>query len=229
MTMNSDPIARIYRLGEVLVFGHKLEHCRNEYLDELKNCKHALLLGDGDGRFLCSLLRQAPQIEVDYVELSGKMIAQARSRLVRLDEQMQQRVRFHQADLFEMPLQANSFDLICSHFLLDCLTTEETRRLADVMRHVTKTRALWIVSDFQLPSGRWRRLHARVWVKALYLLFRITTGLRTQRLPSYRSSMQDAGFSLLKNRDRFAGMLTAQLWQRLDILPRTENFTASLE
>lgn len=227
MKMNSDPIARIYRLGEFLVFGHKLERCRNEHLDELKTCKRALLLGDGDGRFLCSLLKRVPQIEVDYVELSGKMIAQARLRLARLDEQAQQRVRFHQSDIFETALPGNTFDLVCSHFFLDCLTTEETQRLAQVIKQATKGQALWVVSDFQVPSGRWRRLHARVWVKTLYLLFRITTGLRTQQLPSYRSSMQHAGFSLLKNRDRFAGMLTAQLWQRQDILPSRENFTDS--
>ena len=58
-------IARPYRWLEYLSFGPLLERCRFHRLPQMVDAKRALVLGDGDGRFLARLLRKNPQIQAD--------------------------------------------------------------------------------------------------------------------------------------------------------------------
>src|SRR5271155_3486869 len=69
-----DRIARPYRWLEYLSFGPLLERCRFYRLPQLADARRALVLGDGDGRFLARLLQANPHIEVDVVDLSQTMV-----------------------------------------------------------------------------------------------------------------------------------------------------------
>ena len=71
--MNCDRIASVYRWLEYFVFGRALEHCRNCHLDSIGTRQRALLLGDGDGRFLENCLRANSAVMVDSVDISEKM------------------------------------------------------------------------------------------------------------------------------------------------------------
>ena len=73
-SVNFDPIARPYRWLEYLSFGRELERRRFRYLPEVKSARRALVLGDGDGRFLAALVRQGGEVSVDYVDLSARML-----------------------------------------------------------------------------------------------------------------------------------------------------------
>ena len=57
---NFDRLARIYRWMELVTFGPLLGRCRYRFLEQLCNCRTALLLGDGDGRFAARLLAANP-------------------------------------------------------------------------------------------------------------------------------------------------------------------------
>ena len=57
---NFDLIARPYRWLEYLTFGPALARCRNHFLPQLTDRRAALVLGDGDGRFLARLLAPTP-------------------------------------------------------------------------------------------------------------------------------------------------------------------------
>ncbi|MCU1248095.1 MAG: methyltransferase type 12 [Edaphobacter sp.] len=59
-----DRIARPYHWLEYLTLGKALERCRNHHLPQLLDRRHALVLGDGDGRFLAQLLKQNPNLLV---------------------------------------------------------------------------------------------------------------------------------------------------------------------
>ena len=56
--MNCDLIAPHYWWIERLGMGRALERRRRWFLPELGNARRALVLGDGDGRFLRELLRR---------------------------------------------------------------------------------------------------------------------------------------------------------------------------
>jgi len=50
------------------------EHCRSAQLVHLTGARHALLLGDGDGRFLACLLAAHATLTADVVDSSHSML-----------------------------------------------------------------------------------------------------------------------------------------------------------
>jgi len=115
-------------------------------------------------------------------------------------------------------------DLVVTHFFLDCLTTEEIQSLAARLRPALTPSALWIVSEFAIPSNWYGRLVARPLITALYRAFGLLTGLTIRKLPGHPSALRAAGFTLLHRRPRLAGLLVSELWtvtpsNRLQNLP----------
>ena len=75
--MSFDTLAPVYRGMEFVTAGGMLQRCRTAYIGEAQNCRRALLLGEGPGRFLMELLRVNPGLEVTCVERSSGMIKEA--------------------------------------------------------------------------------------------------------------------------------------------------------
>ena len=206
--MNAGRIARAYRWMEYASFGDLLQRCRVEYLDRLQSSRRALVLGDGDGRFTAAVVLRYPELQVDSIELSPEMLRLAERRLP-----SPSRVRLTQADARNVELEG-SYDLIATHFFLDCLTSEETFALAvKVARHACPE-ALWAISEFHVPAAGWRRLRARLWIGGLYRMFRVLTGLRVQQIPDYPAALHAAGFRMEASREHSSGLLRCTLWKK---------------
>src|ERR1035437_5857973 len=77
---NFNRLARIYRWMELASFGPWLWWCRCTLLDSLTECRRALIIGDGDGRFTARLLRANPAVQVDAVDASPAWLASLRRR-----------------------------------------------------------------------------------------------------------------------------------------------------
>ena len=209
---NFDRVARPYRWLEVLTFGRALEACRERLLPRSLAARDALVLGDGDGRFLVQLLRGNPHVTATAIDSSAAML-----RL------LEQRCRFARERLCILHCDAldgvcalpasQTFDLIATHFFLDCLTQTDLDQLAAVVATRTRPGALWIISEFHVPAG-WRGLPQRVVVRLLYAAFGLLTGLRVTRLPDHASALERAGFTRIDRRLRLAGLLTSELWQK---------------
>ena len=104
-------------------------------------------------------------------------------------------------------------DLIVTHFFLDCLQQEDVDRLAKRLAAEVSANCCWLISEFGVPARGWARLVGRLYVRALYLSFRLLTGLQPQRLPDYRSALRAAGWSVLKQQERLGGLLCSELWR----------------
>jgi SAM-dependent methyltransferase len=207
---NFDLIARPYRWLEYLTFGPALTRCRNHFLPELADRRSALALGDGDGRFLARLLAINPQLHADAVDISPAMLRLLARRAVSATPAAGTRLHTHHADALTFD-PTGPYDLIVTHFFLDCLTPPELVALiARLTPHLTPN-ALWLVSDFRIPSGL-LRLPAHILVRSLYLAFRLCTGLRTTRLPDHASALHSAGFTRIAQSLSLAGLLTTELW-----------------
>lgn len=204
---NFNPIARPYRWLEYLTLGRALERCRLHFLPDLLNQKKALVLGDGDGRFLASLMASNPHIHVDAVDTSASMLQLLSKRC----EANSSRLETHHTSALTFA-PAGPYDLVVTHFFLDCLTQSDLKALIARIAPTLTPNALWLVSDFRIPSGR-MRLPARIIVRALYLAFRIITGLRTTRLPDHATPLAHAGLRRVDHHDSLAGLLTTELWQ----------------
>jgi len=199
--MNCDLIAPHYWWIERLGMGRALERRRRWFLAELGNARRALVLGDGDGRFLQELLRRNVVMRADYVDLSGRMLELAREKAGA------KRVSYQQADARTINLSCGEYDLIATHFFFDCFGAEELALLIGQVAKAAKPGARWVVSEFRNSS-----FAARLLVRFLYLFFRITTGLKTRTLVDHRPIMQLHGFRL-RNANH-STLVVSELWER---------------
>ena len=205
---NFNRLARLYRWMEYASFGPWLWWCRRAFLDELCECRRGVVLGDGDGRFTARLLAANPQIEIDAVDASEAMLR----ALVERAAKHTGRVRTVCADARAWRPDARPYDLIVTHFFLDCLTTEEVRALAVKLHAAADKEARWVVSEFAEPEGWFGRFVARPVVWMLYHAFGLLTGLQVRELPDYRAAFGAAGFGCVKKRAWLGGLLVSELW-----------------
>ena len=193
--MNADRLAPFYRWFEYVAFGRALERCRFTQLESLGEERRVLIFGEGDGRFLERLVKQAPNALIDAFESSGEMIALAAGRL---SEMERIRVRFYAQNAVESQFQEDCYDLVVTNFFLDCLTSDEAQALVEKVTAALKPGGCWIIGEFAKPAGGFGRLHAAVWLRAMYLFFRVTTGLRVAEVPGYQKMLNAAGFAVVK-------------------------------
>jgi len=205
---NFDRLARVYRWMEFVTFGPALNRCRCRYVDQLGDCRTALVLGDGDGRFTARLLQANPAIRIDAVDASPAML----DALLRQAGPGRNRVRTHLADARSWSPAGQSYDLIVTHFFLDCLTTDEVVRLAARLLSCTTSRTLWVVSEFAIPRQGFGRAMAQLIVAALYWAFGRLTGLPVHSLPAYREALSKEGFTLRREDHPVWGLLSSEVW-----------------
>jgi SAM-dependent methyltransferase len=206
-----DPIARLYRALEYLTLGRALERCRFHFLPHLLTRTHALVLGDGDGRFLARLLLQNATLHADAVDTSAAMLRLLRAQC----RSAQSRLQAHQTDAltFAAAEPTTPYDLVVTHFFLDCLTQSEVEALAARIAPNLAPDALWLVSEFRIPTGL-LQLPAKALVRSLYAAFRILTGLRVTSLPNHQRALARAGLRCIARHRSLGGVLTTELWIR---------------
>lgn len=212
--MNCDRLARAYRWMEYAVFGTTLERCRCGHLHELQNPRRALVLGDGDGRFTARLAERYPNLQIDYLDISGNMIALARERIGRANAAAIERIRFHQCDARTAALESKSYDLIAAHFFFDFFSHADVENMISRLSVLAAPEAAWLVSDFELPPNRWAILWARPLLRTMYLFFRFTISLENQQLSDWRTPLRDCGFAAHKVLRWRAGFIVSELWTR---------------
>ena len=201
--MNCDRIAPHYWWIEKLGMGRALERRRRWFLPEIGRARRALVLGDGDGRFLRELLRRNAAVRADYMDVSRRMLELARSRAGA------DRANYQQADALTVEFPRDEYDLIATHFFFDCFGPPELELIIKQVADATKPRAQWIVSEFCTSN-----IPARLLVSALYLFFGITTGLKTRRLADHRPILRAHGFRLISASHSRGALVVSELWER---------------
>jgi hypothetical protein len=222
-TPNFNRLARLYRWIEFLTFGPLLSKTRRAFLAETTAACNALVLGDGDGRFTASLLRTNPTLRIDAVDASSAML----HALTRRADHNAARVRIHHADARTFQPPNPPYDLIVTHFFLDCLTTPEIESLAATLRAAASPNALWLISEFAVPPTLFGRLIATPIVHSLYRAFGLLTGLTLRTLPDHHSALRHSGFVLQSHRHHLAGLLVSELWSAHSTPPQTSSAITS--
>jgi ubiquinone/menaquinone biosynthesis C-methylase UbiE len=211
--MNFDRLAALYPWLETVCDGGLMQRCRTAFLPRTRECRRALVLGEGPGKFLTALLRQQPDLNVTCVEHCAAMIEQTRRRLqaAGLDAA---RVTFQQMDALDWTPPAEKFDLVVTHFFLDCFRPEQLQQLVPRLAASTTPEALWLVADFRVPERGWTRWRAQVLLALLYAFFKLTTALAASRLTPPEPLLTRAGFRLVDRRLASFGFAHADLWQK---------------
>jgi Methyltransferase domain len=207
---NFDPVARPYRWLEYLTLGPILQQTRTHYLPALTQQKSALILGDGDGRFLAQLLNQNPHLQAEVIDTSATMLHLLCQRCApyanRLQTHQTNALTFH-------PELTKKYDLVVTHFFIDCLTQTQLESLiTQITPHLTP-QAIWLISDFRIPPTGPMNLIGRIYIRSLYLTFRILTNLRVTALPDHTPPLTQSNFTRISQHHRLGGLLTTELWQ----------------
>lgn len=187
-----DQLARVYRLIEFIAFGRALERARFRHFDRLRDCKHILLLGDGDGRGLALACRFAPHARIDSVDFSAGMLDRAARRLRPADRA---RATLRQADALTADFPSNTYDAVTTLFFLDCFSNAQVRAFIGHLHPALTPGAIWLHADFALPSRGFHRLRARVMLTLMLTFFRWQTGLAVRALPASESLLHSASFA----------------------------------
>lgn len=191
-----DLLAPVYPTMERLLAGQRLQRCRTAWLDELAGARRMLIAGVGHGPALAAVLRRHPQLRITCVDASARMLAVARARAAR-DGLDLERIDFVQARLPDWRPADARFDVIATHFFLDCFAPDQLGAVVAALSRLATPDARWIVSDFTLPPrgpARWRALAVH---RLMYFFFRLTTRLPARRLTPPDAHLAAHDFRLL--------------------------------
>jgi ubiquinone/menaquinone biosynthesis C-methylase UbiE len=211
--MNFDVLAPHYRWMEFVAAGEKLQRCRVAFLGRVMDAKKVLILGDGNGRFLLECRRKLPHAKITSVDASARMLALARRRLAKNDANNKP-VDFICADALAWTPPENYFDLVVTHFFLDCFRSEQVEALIRKLARASAPRANWLVADFQTAAKGIPRQRSRAILWMLYKFFRVATRLSAAELTPPDVFLQRNGFELHERQVHDWGLLHSDCWQR---------------
>jgi len=205
-----DAVAPWYRTLETIAFGNMLQRARLACLNETGSPRRALVVGEGNGRFLRELLTTHPGVQVDCIDASERMLQLAQQRI----GHDASRVNFLRHDISSWTPTAGQYDLIVTHFFLDCFSEDELGEVVTKLARAATPNAGWLLADFRVPSQTFARLHARAWLATMYWFFRNVAGIDARELVDPSPFLRAEGFSLRSQHLSRHGMLKSELWQR---------------
>ncbi|MCU0750667.1 MAG: class I SAM-dependent methyltransferase, partial [Akkermansiaceae bacterium] len=147
--MNFDRLAPCYRALEFLAAGNQLQRCRTAFLDSIPAPRRVLIAGEGNGRFLGEIARRFPYAAITVVDSSRTMLDLAKSRVSKSGAAAS-RIEFVHADLRDWtPAESGNFDLIVTHFFLDCFPPDRLAKVVARLSELAAPTATWLLADFQ--------------------------------------------------------------------------------
>lgn len=180
-------------------------------LEQRRGFERALYVGDGDGRGAELFAALEEDCELQLLDSSQAFLARAQERL----DGAGHRATYRRVDLPGGDWDGDPFDLIATHFFLDCFEPPELGRVISELSSQASPGALWIHSDFRRDPSGWRGLWTGTWLALLYPFFRWTTGIRARRLVEPDADLSGSGWQRLDSIE-VGSLWRASVWQRLD-------------
>ena len=211
--MSFDVLAPHYRWMEFVLAGDKLQRGRTAFLDSVAEAKKVLIFGEGNGRFLLECRRRLPNAKIICVDASARMLGMARERLTGQGVSCEQ-IEFVCADALAWTPSEDGFDLIVTHFFLDCFRREQLESLITKLTGAATPRASWLLADFQSAETGLGRVRSRLILWTMYRFFRVVTRLPGGELTPPDPLLEQNGFKLRERRVSDWGLLRSDWWQR---------------
>ena len=211
--MSFDRVARSYYFLETATFGKTLQRARTFGLKRITPPKRALIVGEGNGRFLAELLNLYPEVEIDCLDASVRMLELARDRVRRATGGLPRGMRFLHQDVLAWKA-SGTYDLVVTHFVLDCFPGNLIKLIVEKLATVSQPGTTWLLADFAIPPAGWGRRQARIWTRAMYVFFRLTAGIPATELIDSSPYLESAGFGRSESAFWRNGMVKSEIWTR---------------
>jgi ubiquinone/menaquinone biosynthesis C-methylase UbiE len=124
------------------------------------------------------------------------------------------RVQFHHADILDWVPPQKSYDLVVTHFFLDCFNRNQLSGVIAKLERAAAPRARWLVADFAIPPNGFRHIHAKIWLRAMYSFFGVVADLEANDLVDPSPFIRAAGFQLHREVVTRFGLIKSQVWER---------------
>jgi tRNA (cmo5U34)-methyltransferase len=203
-----DLVAPLYPLLERCVFGSRLDRARQAFFDAIVQADRILLVGEGNGRFLKSLLAHKGNGSVKVVEKSTVMVRLAKDGIRKLEE-LPVDVEFIETDVCEYN-SANKFDCVVTHFLLDLFNPPAQRSVTHRIAELTTASGTWINVDF-LPA---RTLRGGILIWLQYAFFRLVSQIEARRCFDESTAAAAAGWTVVETISYLGGLVVAKRRQK---------------
>ena len=203
-----DRVAWCYDWLATLVFGPALRRAQQLALTGLPaRAPHVLVLGGGTGWVLDEIWRRRPEATVLYLDASAAMLARAGLRLRHWPAEHAKRVTFRQGT--QAALRPDeTFDAIITFFVLDCVPLHELPGALGQLLAARRPGAPWLLADFR-PARHWWQ---RGLLRAMYLFFRWSTGLRVSQMADFEAELFTRGLQATARRTYFGGAVAGGIF-----------------
>ncbi len=209
--MSFDRLARHYRWMEALLAGRTLQRARTAWLADIGTPRRALLAGEGNGRFLAAAVQALPTTRFLCVDASVEMLEMARRSVP--DRELG-RVEFAHATLPDWAPEPAAFDLVVTHFFLDCFPSPILEQVISALAAGLEPGALWCLSDFAVPKPGLARRRAQIIHALMYAFFRRTTRIPARSLVAPEPELMRQGWIRKAHREYEWGLIRSSLWHR---------------
>ena len=108
---------------------------------------------------------------------------------------------------------AGKFDLLVTHFFLDCFPPEQLKLVVSGLASGARPGAQWLLADFCEPQRGFARWRAKVILAMAYTFFGLATRLPARRLAEPVGYLEENGMGLKRRRIYEGGLLHSDLWQ----------------
>lgn len=140
------------------------------------------------------------------------MLAQARKLLEKSLGSVPASFLLEHADVRKADFPDLCFDLVATHFFLDCFEIPEIESLIRRVTQACQPGALWVISEFAQPVRGWKAVHATLWLGVMYRWFQLTTGLKTKKLPDFQPALCDHGWKKVQEAESPTGLIRSEMW-----------------
>lgn len=190
-----------------------MQRARVAHLSSVADARRVLIAGEGNGSFLAACARALPEASFTVIDESPAMLQRAAASWKKAGGD-EGRVRFVCENLLTWAPEEPGYDLIVTHFFLDCFPEETLRLITMKLASAATSNSRWLITDFCEPECGLARLRARVMLRGAYLLFRNLAGVQARQLVKPDAMLENVGFQLFSRVTSDWGMMHSDLWTR---------------
>lgn len=198
-----DFLASRYTSLTRLVFGKTLDHAQKFPLDFIEPDVSVLILGGGSGELLNTLLQKHPTVSVDYIDLSPNMIELAKRKTGNPLS-----VNFITGT--EQNIPSRTYTVVITNFYLDLFSDKRLNEVIDIIKPRLSDNVIWLATDF-ISEKTWHR----IFLKVMYVFFKIITRIEAGSLPDWQSALSHAGFREVKSKNFYGGFIKSSVYKRV--------------
>jgi len=201
-TNDFDSIAKWYDRLVNLVFGQAIKNAQTHFLKELPIDGRLLIMGGGTGWILEEIASIRPNLKVEYIEASLKMLSLAKEASI---DELQ--VKFTYGT--EKDIASTEYDVIITNFFLDVFEPNELSLVMHHLKGCLSKNGIWLCSDFQKTN----KFRHKILLKAMHVFFGLISKLEAKKLMDFDAEFQQLGLHVEQHRLFYKGMIFSSVYR----------------